>query len=301
MKVQIFVAAVFFILLAVLFLITGNTAALLAMTATVAFFSGVLWLLYRLYLKRNHRKKQHSPLSPTLMWMNTAGSILLAANPYASFSCMGGYGTWMEDERILQMIKKTLWDYWGIQSRATAEKEMRSLLNHGMRSDYGKRMMALDQLYHDFTEVQLIETTKKKNPKADEDSYLPKMMMSWRRYGENALLGWDAGRCALICQWCYLAGYLDMETMLGICVDAGKKAQAVFQSWEEMMESYLLGIQYWRGEDRNTRGSMTAERWKLYEKLWRGEKPYGVSPYLSVPFDLPLSKEIVTDKFGVMK
>ena len=82
---------------------------------------------------------------------------------------------------------------------------------------------------------------KQENPKADEDSFLPKMMMAYRRYGENALLGWDMGRAAYIIQWCYFVGYVSMEEVLEIGVEAGKKAQQYFQNWEEMMESYLLG------------------------------------------------------------
>ena len=56
------------------------------------------------------------------------------------------------------------------------------------------------------------------------------MLTAWRRYGENALLGWDMGRCAYITQCCYLAGYINMKEMLDLCVDAGTKAQAFFRT-----------------------------------------------------------------------
>lgn len=102
------------------------------------------------------------------------------------------------------------------------------------------------------------------------------MLTAWRRYGENALLGWDMGRCAYITQCCYLAGYINMKEMLDLCVDAGTKAQAFFQNWEEMMESYLLGGQFWQHEDKNDPKSMTAERWKLYEQLWQGKSRFRV-------------------------
>ena len=45
---------------------------------------------------------------------------------------------------------------------------------------------------------------------------------------------------------------------------------------------------------------MTAKRWKLYEKLWKGQNLLRISPYLSVPFDQPLSKEIITDEYGYL-
>ena len=126
------------------------------------------------------------------------------------------------------------------------------------------------------------------------------MLTAWRRYGENALLGWDMGRCAYVTLSCYVAGYISMQETLDLCVDAGTKAQAFFQNWEEMMESYLLGGQFWQHEDKNDPSSMTAKRWKLYEKLWNGKNILRISPYLSVPFDQPLSKEIITDEYGYL-
>ena len=45
---------------------------------------------------------------------------------------------------------------------------------------------------------------------------------------------------------------------------------------------------------------MTAKRWKIYEALWKGQKPYKMIPYTTIPFDTPLSKEILTDKYGIM-
>lgn len=130
--------------------------------------------------------------------------------------------------------------------------------------------------------------------------FFRKMIMAYRRYGENALLGWDMGRAAYIIQWCYFVGYVSMEEVLEIGVEAGKKAQQYFQNWEEMMESYLLGGQYWKREDASNPDSMTAKRWKIYEALWKGQKPYKMIPYTTIAFETPLSKEIITDKYGIM-
>ena len=91
-----------------------------------------------------------------------------------------------------------------------------------------------------------------------------------------------------------------MEEMLDVVVDAGRLAQKVFQNWEEMMESYLLGSQFWQHEDANDPNSMTAARWALYRDLWSGKGRYRVIPYMEAPFDLSLSKEILTDQYGRM-
>lgn len=130
----------------------------------------------------------------------------------------------------LESLKNMLWHYWSIQGHETAVRAMRSLITDGMRAQYKKDMEYLMQHYQGYSEEQLIAAARKTNPAADEDSYLPKMLMAYHRYGENALLGWDMGRCAYIVQCCYLAGYLNMEEMLDIGMDAGKKAQEFFQN-----------------------------------------------------------------------
>ena len=254
----------------ILCFLTGDMTAFIALAATLVIGLGLAGILYHIYKSKQRRMEKYNPLSPTLRWMNAAGSILIAASQHTNFHLLAG------------------------------SAEMRSLIDEGMRASYRRKMELLSHKYKDATEVQLIEEARKTNPKADEDSYLPKMLTAWRRYGENALLGWDMGRCAYITQCCYLAGYINMKEMLDLCVDAGTKAQAFFQNWEEMMESYLLGGQFWKHEDQSNPNSMTAERWKLYEQLWQGRKPFQSSPYLAVPFDQPLSKEVITNEYGIL-
>nr|WP_288233439.1 DUF1266 domain-containing protein [uncultured Anaerostipes sp.] len=282
----------------ILCFLTGDMTAFIALAATLVIGLGLAGILYHIYKSKQRRMEKYNPLSPTLRWMNAAGSILIAASQHTNFHLLAGWRYNNEFDR--ESIKTMLWDYWGIQGHETAIKEMRSLIDEGMRASYRRKMELLSHKYKDATEVQLIEEARKTNPKADEDSYLPKMLTAWRRYGENALLGWDMGRCAYITQCCYLAGYINMKEMLDLCVDAGTKAQAFFQNWEEMMESYLLGGQFWKHEDQSNPNSMTAERWKLYEQLWQGRKPFQSSPYLAVPFDQPLSKEVITRNIIIM-
>lgn len=282
----------------ILCFLTGDMTAFIALAATLVIGLGLAGILYHIYKSKQRRMEKYNPLSPTLRWMNAAGSILIAASQHTNFHLLAGWRYNNEFDR--ESIKTMLWDYWGIQGHETAIKEMRSLIDEGMRASYRKKMELLSHKYKDDTEAQLVEEARKTNPKADEDSYLPKMLTAWRRYGENALLGWDMGRCAYITQCCYLAGYINMKEMLDLCVDVGTKAQAFFQNWEEMMESYLLGGQFWKHEDQSNPNSMTAERWKLYEQLWQGRKPFQSSPYLAVPFDQPLSKEVITNEYGIL-
>ena len=272
---------------------------LLACLITVVVGLILAGIAYHIWKPREKRIDTTNPLSPTLRWMNTAASILVVAN-HGSFRNMAGIFYPGNEKRPAQIesVRRMLLKYWDIETHDTAMEEMQILLDIGMRTRYGEEMRMLETRYAGYSEEDLIREARQQNPNADEDSFLPKMLMAYRRYGENALLGWDMGRAAFVIQSCYYAGYVSMAEVLEVGVEAGKKAQAVFHNWEEMMESYLLGGQYWQREDKGDPQSMTAKRWKIYEKLWRGDTFFRESPYLSIPFDLPLSKEIITDQYG---
>lgn len=274
---------------------------LLACLVTVVVGLILAGIAYHIWKPREKRIETNNPLSPTLRWMNTAASILVVAN-HGNFRNMAGifYPGYEKQPDWVQKVQQMLREYWGIETHDKAMEEMQSLLDTGMRAQYGRDMSMLETRYAGYSEEALIHEARKQNPKADEDSYLPKMLMAYRRHGENALLGWDMGRATFVIQSCYFAGYVTMEEVLEIGVEAGKKAQAVFHNWEEMMESYLLGGQYWQHDDKGDPKSMTAKRWKIYQKLWCGDTFFRESPYLSIPFDLPLSKKIITDQYGIL-
>ncbi|MDD6203086.1 MAG: DUF1266 domain-containing protein [Lachnospiraceae bacterium] len=53
--------------------------------------------------------------------------------------------------------------------------------------------------------------------------------------------------------------------------------QKMYSSWEEMMESYMLGYQFWKNDPCLTEDSPTMERYKIYEMLQKAEDgPYTI-------------------------
>ena len=74
----------------------------------------ILWL--RTHKPREKRAATDICLSPTLQWMNTAGSILLASNK-DDFRYIGGIFAPGDEqnEKWISHIKKILWDYWQIR------------------------------------------------------------------------------------------------------------------------------------------------------------------------------------------
>ena len=158
----------------ILCFLTGDMTAFIALAATLVIGLGLAGILYRVYRSRQ-RRKRGNPLSPTLRWMNAAGSILIAANRRTNFYRMAGFR--YNDEPDRKAIQAMLWEYWEIQGHEAAIKEMRGLIDMGMRIRYRQEMEVLSRRYQNMTEVQLIEEARKANPNANEDSYLPKMLL----------------------------------------------------------------------------------------------------------------------------
>ena len=157
---------------------------LIAVIGTLA----LILILRHIFRPWEKRKDWLNRLSPTLRWLNAAGSILIAANK-GTFRYLGGAGNPVGEKNYVPSLKKSLWNYWEIQDHTQAVDEMRYLITTGMRARYSQEMAKLEAVYSGCGEEELIEAAKAVNPSANEDSYLPKMLSAWRRYGENALLG----------------------------------------------------------------------------------------------------------------
>lgn len=135
--------------------------ALIPIVLSLVFVLVLRSICIRIQRPREQRGDTYTPLSPTLQWMNTAGSILLATNE-GNFRYMAGiYYPGNENKpEIVDSIKRSLWDYWGIQGHESAMDAMTRLVHSGMRVWYGEEMAKLEIIYHGYSEEELIEAAK---------------------------------------------------------------------------------------------------------------------------------------------
>jgi hypothetical protein len=68
------------------------------------------------------------------------------------------------------------------------------------------------------------------------------------KYG---VVGWDVGRLVFIARICYDAKYITEDEAWEYIDSAYRQAQQVFNSWEELAKSYIIGRFIWRGKDAN--------------------------------------------------
>ena len=74
----------------ILCFLTGDMAAFIALSATLVVGLGLAGILYHIYKSKQRRMEKYNPLSPTLRWMNAAGSILIAASQHTNFHLLAG-------------------------------------------------------------------------------------------------------------------------------------------------------------------------------------------------------------------
>lgn len=175
--------------------------------------------------KKEDRIAVDMPLASAFLWFNTAASLSIELNldlPDGNriFKYMAGLENPYETS-INQALRQALSSAWGIVDAQTAEENMENLLKNGMRRSYNDDMELLLFKYGNLSEQQLIDLV----PDSNEDSFLPKMIMAYRRIGKNAILGWDIGRLCYYAQICCFVGYISKEKMLKLCTKGGKMAQ----------------------------------------------------------------------------
>ena len=100
----------------------------------------------------------------------------------------------------------------------------------------------------------------------------------YEEYGANAIDGWDYCRAMNLLSFYYLAGYYTEQEVLEQSLEIAKMIQPLYESWDELIASYLRGYEYWAEES-------SEERRAVYEELKEKED----SPY-NIDFKMELVK-----------
>ena len=68
-------------------------------------------------------------------------------------------------------------------------------------------------------------------------------------------------------------------------LENSKNLQQMYSSWEEMMDSYMMGYQFWQSDPAVTEDSQTLKRYGYYETL----RAMDDGPY-TLDWDMELKK-----------
>ena len=213
--------------------------------------------------------------SNVLLWINGTYAVLTELNGN-DYTLLGGIELTQANQNgtILSLEQA-----WGVTDRATADTTIDWLLTEGHRVGYAGLMEALDELgAAEMTEDALVAylNSNYSFTSDDEPVYLARSYSYYRTYGSGAIDGWDYCRAMSLAGWYYTAGYYTEEEAMQKSLEIAEIIQARFSSWDEMMDSYLMGYEYWSS-------TSSEQRRTVYEEIKAREN----SPF-SLDWNLPL-------------
>lgn len=85
-----------------------------------------------------------------------------------------------------------------------------------------------------------------------------------QRYPKQGMLAWDLVRTLSIVGGAYMGGIMEYEEAVKIAFEVCKRLQENFSSWDDMVGSYTLGYQFWRGKKKTDR----LNYYKRIKKSW---------------------------------
>lgn len=212
--------------------------------------------------------------SDTVRWFNAAYAIATRNNG-GDPHYIGGF---LPEENTKKEQLAFLEKWWEVTDRASAEATLNWILTEGHRTGFASDMACLEEAgmgtapdRKQFYLQNFVGT------EAQAEHYVSWYEM-YEQYGEDAILGWDYCRALNLIGLYYLAGYYSEQEALDRSLPIAQTAQGCFASWDDLIESYLRGYEYWSEKS-------SSDRRVLYEEMKnQADSPYGID------FNLTLEK-----------
>lgn len=215
-----------------------------------------------------------SEMTDTIRWFNAAYAVLTDLNGW-DYNLFGGLPANEESASVEQQLLKEWWD---VTDRASADSTLDWILTEGHRSDFKANMETLaSDGFADVPAEDRVSVLVDTYGQGEDDAQIfANAFDMYTNYGETAIDGWDYCRALSLMGYYYLAGYYTEQEALDKSLEIAQTMQPLFGSWDELMDSYLRGYEYWNGESSD-------ERRGVYEDIkTRDDSPYGVDYNMSL-------------------
>lgn len=209
------------------------------------------------------------PESDTVRWFNASYAILTQANR-CDYNQFGGMA---ETEQNAKMVQEMLEESWDVTDRDSADETLDWILTEGHRAgftadgktleEYGLADKSRDE------RVSLLMDSIGDLTSEDAGLYADWYEM-YEQYGEHAIDAWDYCRALNLMSFYYIAGYYTKEEALDKSLEIAKTLQPLYESWDDLEDSYLRGYEYWAEESSD-------DRREIYDSLKeKTDNPYAV-------------------------
>ena len=213
-------------------------------------------------------------LTDTVRWFNASYAVLTEINAQMNnlwdYNKFGGMDQNPINEAINQQL---LEEWWGVTDRASADETLDWALTEGHRTYFAKEMQRLEEIFAGVEAEErvdfLLENYEVEGGE-DEAIYSAYMYQLYEEFGVTAIDGWDYCRAMNLLSYYYAAGYYTEEEALDKSLEIAKIIQTKYDSWDDLIASYMRGYEYWQE-------ASAAGRIAVYEDLkTRDDNPYAV-------------------------
>lgn len=207
-------------------------------------------------------------LTDTVRWFNASYAVLTELNgqDYNRFAGLPANDT------TKALEQQSLNEWWGVTDRASADETLDWILNEGHRYGFADNNKYLEEsgmgsVGADERKAFVLENFDVTDEEAD--TYVSSYAI-YEEFGEHAIDGWDYCRAMNLLSFYYLAGYYTEQEALDKSLEIAQTMQPLFESWDDLIASYMRGYEYWAEESSD-------ERQAIYEDLkTRADNPYVV-------------------------
>lgn len=220
---------------------------------------------------KKEQEAEGEKLPETILWFNATYAPLTYSNGW-DWRLLGG----MEPTEENKETSKTLLEYsWSVKDRESALETTAKLLKDGHRKkciDDTKQLEEWGIL--ELGEKEFVEQLLTKELDDEPGRYAVAYLFHQEGIEPEYMAAWDLCRVNQLYADYYFCGYMSYEEAMDASLANSLNLQKLYGSWEEMVEAYLLGYQFWQGEPVTNAAdygfdydSPTEERRHYYEML----------------------------------
>lgn len=207
-------------------------------------------------------------ITDTVRWFNASYAVLTELNGW-DYNRFAGLPA---NEEAKALEQQSLDEWWGVTDRASADETLDWALTEGHRYGFADNMSYLEENgMGDVAEADRAAFVLEYFDVTEEEAQvLVDEYAMYEEFGPTAIDGWDYCRAMNLVSFYYLAGYYTEQEALDKSLEIAQTMQPLFTSWDELVDSYLRGYEYWAEESSD-------ERRAIYEDLKsRADNPYAV-------------------------
>lgn len=219
-------------------------------------------------------------LPETVLWFNATYACLTYVNGWDWRWVAGQEPT----EENAERAEYLLYSSWNVTDRESGVETVNKLLKEGHRAKCRECMDNLQEWgFMDLSEQRFAEEITRivTGERTDIDlgdvpgRYVVAYYMYHSGIEAEYIAAWDLCRVNQLYADYYLCGFMDYEEAMDASLENSVKLQKMYDSWDEMMDAYMIGYQFWQGDLDITEDSPTKERRSYYEMLKNSsDNPY---------------------------